>query len=1343
MAQGFADDETYLLAIRCVSLAISSKTVFNNIGLLTNLYVRATKSPAVKNERRWIKLSQSEPFDIAGRPTTLNFGLVYTSEVFEDCPDIAPSLLARIRRNDGKDSKLRLSVYYSSNLTGGKEVLLSTTAFSERELLRAAGEMSSEMSTEYCTGPRAYLQIIPHLPALIESTILPIAAPRRPKNPLSQRYVFYAELDPLTPYLDGDEQTWEPRFSGLLPVLFLSYYLSALERSIAAWQARQEAERLRQGRFHSDSEAFRYGWHKIEVTVRAARFGCMRILPRRQISASAPAAAHLAHFPFGTDYFTELPPTFSSPSASSESSQPPLGVENAHFELCSSPNARNARRVKKGSTRSAPRPANLAVKKVDESVPSSFVEISVEDREKIFLQPLGRTNTEYFTSFPVYGSNLNAPHARKANSQAVVADDTTSSTLEEVEHTFCSYEVVSKDFVPRRWRFAPQTLCADGPSSTSYHSSGAEDGTGVSAIASVIGSSASVSSSGPSPTVSSSLQVPSITPMDPEDDQFLFTAVNGRSVTFHRYVPSASASLRLDLCLESNTSSRRVGAAFLSLAQNLHTKTWVGVALAAEELSSLPFDCAEILVEVTLTSPSSAPCPYKASDRMDEVFVYDRPVDGRLEENLGPDYRSALADCYEWLWALGYAGHDPLVDDAEDKQSKRNSSIIPQAVVPANDVAATQPQMGPDLMTKSYSDDVVSVPTKLERSLSAGDLVGAGRVTGGNPSGRSRFASMKVPDSDDEEEAEVEALRASLRLKSSSNNLQGPEGEEQRQQQFEDTDEYRAKEQEEQDIADLLEEMNFQEYSNMLGKKTHEHEQKKYRKLRSRTDFVYPLDWIQKHIEALQQVATEVRDLLSSLRLLVAKEDCFRPSALKKDFSVQALPINLHYQLLGVRRHRTASEKEGVGESAAGVVVLHSVTCGALSPHMLGHKKGGLYGLEGQLAAQKKAILHGRDNFKWLVNVGGGWGLHRSAPLLGSAANGGSAGKGGEAYDQLQRVGRDLLEFETFCVSVGRRKMYALAQGLSVAVNALLLKLNLVIAGRIPGEVAVGWLQHGFLVVFEGLLSVIGSERSMLEDTLSAVHALRAFQVRVVQQNEDEIALKQNVQLRFSGREVVLALSPVVLSTLPQAYSSPKEGESGTVLRFVTVLFTQGIDIQQTMVTTFGRGQRSVDLQHRVNSLAFEMLNQYCFHFRPIDGANWGSECDEHIHPFMQSLYNALRSASPSAKNVDLLVEVERISVLLEGVRVTFCKSGNSLFIVLYTQSTDIVWFRERPNGHGSDFRTVAATAGPLSYRTVTRTPSAGRQSAATVWYTLSCRGEEYWQGSLLHQSSSSAVPSA
>ncbi|RYG96983.1 hypothetical protein EON65_53550, partial [archaeon] len=91
---------------------------------------------------------------------SLNYEHMYTSETFEDMPDIAPSLLASIRRNDEQDSKIRLNVYYQSNLTSGKEVLLTTTSFGERELLRtvqAAGEFASQMSAEYCAGSKAYV----------------------------------------------------------------------------------------------------------------------------------------------------------------------------------------------------------------------------------------------------------------------------------------------------------------------------------------------------------------------------------------------------------------------------------------------------------------------------------------------------------------------------------------------------------------------------------------------------------------------------------------------------------------------------------------------------------------------------------------------------------------------------------------------------------------------------------------------------------------------------------------------------------------------------------------------------------------------------------------------------------------------------------------------------------------------------------------------------------------------------------------------------------------------------------------------------------------------------------
>jgi hypothetical protein len=251
----------------------------------------------------------------------LDFGLVYTSEVFEDMPDIAPSLLARIRKHDGMDSKIRLSVYYSSNLTGGKEVLLSATTFSERELLRAVasqGVLVSEMSAEYCSGSRAYIQIVPYLSSLLDQTYLPIVAPSRgDQNPLCQHYVFYQEQDSLTPYLDATEFTVEPKFSATVPVLFLSALLEAMERSVMAWQRRHELERMRQGRFLSSGEALLFGWHVLQVNVRAARMGTSKVSygvdrkPRasrtsnNSINLSLPLFT--AHFPFGVDFFVETP----------------------------------------------------------------------------------------------------------------------------------------------------------------------------------------------------------------------------------------------------------------------------------------------------------------------------------------------------------------------------------------------------------------------------------------------------------------------------------------------------------------------------------------------------------------------------------------------------------------------------------------------------------------------------------------------------------------------------------------------------------------------------------------------------------------------------------------------------------------------------------------------------------------------------------------------------------------------------------------------------------------------------------------------------------------------------
>ncbi len=133
------------------------------------------------------------------------------------------------------------------------------------------------------------------------------------------------------------------------------------------------------------------------------------------------------------------------------------------------------------------------------------------------------------------------------------------------------------------------------------------------------------------------------------------------------------------------------------------------------------------------------------------------------------------------------------------------------------------------------------------------------------------------------------------------------------------------------------------------------------------------------------------------------------------------------------------------------------------------------------------------------------------------------------------------------------------------------------------------------------------------------------------------------------------------------------------------------------MVTTFGgdsgaKKMTSVDLQHYVNTRGLRDINIYSFKYQPVAqgragkhrvrGANLdidsftdtttsgnkrrGSTTElatqqsqsGEIHPFVTELFETIRSSSLTMKNVDLLIEVERVCLILGGTRVTFCKSG-------------------------------------------------------------------------------------
>ena len=123
----------------------------------------------------------------------------------------------------------------------------------------------------------------------------------------------------------------------------------------------------------------------------------------------------------------------------------------------------------------------------------------------------------------------------------------------------------------------------------------------------------------------------------------------------------------------------------------------------------------------------------------------------------------------------------------------------------------------------------------------------------------------------------------------------------------------------------------------------------------------------------------------------------------------------------------------------------------------------------------------------------------------------------------------------------------------------------------------------------------------------------------------------------------------------------------------------------------------SLDLQHFVNRIGLKNINSYCFRTQPIAGlrdvvtnidlkmdvatpkksvdstqgggsgqianiharqVSVESEVSGDIHPLAQGLYDTIKHSNLSEKNVDLLMEVERMGLILGGMRVTFCKSG-------------------------------------------------------------------------------------
>lgn len=201
---------------------------------------------------------------------SLLYDTFFESIVFEDAPILKSPFLASLVCSSETDRKIRVNVYYTSSLSGGKETIIAATTFGLREMLRVGkGPFQTDMISEHCASPKAIISVVSTPANPFSSQFFSLSSSTE-KNPLSQQYVFYRN-DESVPTVICDEITYEPAFPVQVPLAFLQHFSRVLQESILAWEDRCKLERIRQGKFVSIAEAHKHGWHQLRITVLSTR----------------------------------------------------------------------------------------------------------------------------------------------------------------------------------------------------------------------------------------------------------------------------------------------------------------------------------------------------------------------------------------------------------------------------------------------------------------------------------------------------------------------------------------------------------------------------------------------------------------------------------------------------------------------------------------------------------------------------------------------------------------------------------------------------------------------------------------------------------------------------------------------------------------------------------------------------------------------------------------------------------------------------------------------------------------------------------------------------------------
>ncbi|XP_064405086.1 inositol polyphosphate-4-phosphatase type I A-like [Halichondria panicea] len=217
------------------------------------------------------------------------------------------------------------------------------------------------------------------------------------------------------------------------------------------------------------------------------------------------------------------------------------------------------------------------------------------------------------------------------------------------------------------------------------------------------------------------------------------------------------------------------------------------------------------------------------------------------------------------------------------------------------------------------------------------------------------------------------------------------------------------------------------------------------------------------------------------------------------------------------------------------------------------------------------------------------------------------------------------------------------SQALASVVTSFVVKLTqcLVVPSFLSQLVTVGFLVH-----WESLLSTMGDELGMLEDFITAIHDLNNVKFKLTL--SDSLS---DVPLVKGSRYKVIVEVPLQRALFRMLPPSVQEGQ---VITVCAVLFTQGINEQQTFADKFFDSS----YQDQINMKSLQKLTSYCTRYHDHFGS---ANAKLHLKAIKANqLLEQLRTQvhTRKDKNVEILSLSADLCRTLDCGRVTSCKSA-------------------------------------------------------------------------------------